>query len=137
MKGRWNAPRRVPLEKVEQANTMNLLRSIGATPYTVGTRRRRGDYQGTMQTPGLPDIFAFLPPPPLKPGASGIGLWIEQKRSKKGRLSDAQIAFRDKCLAHGLPHVTGDVNAVIGFLIDGGWLSANSVAHYRRPADRS
>jgi hypothetical protein len=27
----------------------------------MGTTRRRGDYPGTMQTPGIPDLMAFLP----------------------------------------------------------------------------
>jgi hypothetical protein len=45
---------RIP-EKVIQQQIVTLLRSIGAQVWVLGTRRKRGDYQGTMQTPGLPD----------------------------------------------------------------------------------
>jgi hypothetical protein len=48
-------------EKTEQAHGVQLLRSLGAKVYVLGGHRRAGDYQGTMQTEGLPDVEAFLP----------------------------------------------------------------------------
>jgi len=66
------ARRPVQHEKGEQAGGIKLLRTLGATVYTFGTRRSRGkacprcgtfvpEHQGTRQTPGIPDVFAFLP----------------------------------------------------------------------------
>jgi hypothetical protein len=45
--------RRQP-EKAEQAGIVKLVRALGGRVYVLGTRRKRGDFQGTMQTPGLP-----------------------------------------------------------------------------------
>jgi hypothetical protein len=51
---------RVP-ERVQQAHIIRLVRTIGGVVYVLGTVRRRGDYQGTMQTPGISDLLVFLP----------------------------------------------------------------------------
>jgi hypothetical protein len=48
-------------ERAEQSHIVQLLRTVGGQVYVLGTTRRRGDYAGTMQTPGLPDLLAFLP----------------------------------------------------------------------------
>lgn len=48
--------RRTPrqVEKPIQAAITHLLGMLGARVYVLGTRRKRGDHQGTRQTPGLP-----------------------------------------------------------------------------------
>ena len=39
---------------------MKLLKTVGAAVYKIGTKRKKDDYQGTMQTPGIPDLCAFV-----------------------------------------------------------------------------
>lgn len=121
---------RVP-EKVVQAQGVNLIRSIGGAAWVLGTRRRRGDHPGTMQSPGVPDVIFFLPPPPLR-GAPVIGFW--EVKARDGRMSREQVVFRDCCLAASAPHVTGDLDALIVFLADGGWIVRKNLAHYRSAA---
>jgi len=121
-------------EKIEQAHLIKLLRSVGGRVYVLGTRRRAEDFQGTMQTPGIGDVYALLPAPPLRhEDGRPCSLWVEVK-ARGGRLRPEQAAFREQCLAAGVPHVVGGLDAVIAFLVDGGWLKANWVPHYRQPA---
>lgn len=61
-------------EKAVQQQIVHLLRSLGAHVYEIGTRRRRQDYPGTMQSPGIPDLVAFLPPPVLAPDGIDAGI---------------------------------------------------------------
>jgi hypothetical protein len=119
-------------EKIIQQQIVTLLRSIGATVYVLGVHRRRGDYPGTCQTPGLPDLYAFLPRAPLRLRHGPLALWVEVKAAG-GRASAAQEAFVDQCQASGVAHVIGGVDAVIALLVVGGWLKAENVPHYRRP----
>ena len=51
------------LEKDIQADIVKLLETVGAAVYRIGTTRKKGDHQGTMQTPGIPDLCAFVPVP--------------------------------------------------------------------------
>lgn len=120
---------RVP-EKAEQAAIVQLLESLGAKVYVIGTKRRKGDYQGTMQTPGIPDLYAVLPghakrqyPMRLTP------LWVEVKAAG-GRLSPEQLEFKKLCVGSVISHVVGGVDAVQNWLVDHGWLKENQ----RRPA---
>lgn len=124
-------PRPIP-EKQVQRQIVNLLRSLGAQVWELGTRRPRGDFPGTRQTPGIPDIYAILPPPRLHHDGRPTGLWIEVK-AKGGRLRPEQAQFQQQCRGAGVPHVVGGVEDVIRFLVTGGWLSAASVPHYRVP----
>ena len=123
----------VQREKIIQQQVANLLRSLGCGVYVLGTRRRQGDYHGTMQTPGIPDLFAFLPPRP-----EGIAdalpacLWLELK-APKGRRSPEQVAFGDACERCHVPYVWGGLDDVIAWLVRNGYLKLDSVAHYRRP----
>lgn len=121
---------RVP-EKVVQANVVRLLRSIGANVWVLGTHRRRGDFQGTMQTPGIGDVFAILPTAPHSPAGPSVPLWVECK-ADGGRLSPDQIRFRDCCRSASLGHVVGGLDEVIRFLVSGGWLKSNNLPHYRQ-----
>jgi hypothetical protein len=124
-------------EKVEQAHGVQLLRYVAGREqvFVLGTRRRAGDYQGTMQSLGVPDVVAFLPLGPSK-----LQLWWEVK-APGGRLRPEQQHFRQLCLsvAAGVAHVVGDYDALIAFLVKGGWVKASSLPHYRQPkdADRS
>ena len=49
-----------PLEKEIQSDVVKLLETVGAAVYKIGTTRKKGDHQGTMQTPGIPDLCAFV-----------------------------------------------------------------------------
>ncbi len=110
---------------------MRLWRSLGGRVYIAGTRRRRGDYQGTMQTPGIADLHGFLPPPRYNPSIATPTLLFVECKAQGGRLSKDQAEFRDWCVAAGVSHVCGGVDSFIAFLIAGGWLRADQVAHYR------
>jgi hypothetical protein len=125
--------RRNQPEKVIQAQVVALLRSIGAQVYVLGTRRPRGDHPGTCQTPGLPDLYAFLPQAPLRLRYGPLALWVEVKAAG-GRASAAQETFVDQCQASDVPHVIGGVDDVLAFLVVGGWVKADNVPHYRRPS---
>ena len=120
--------RRQP-EAAEQHAIVQLLCTVGCQVWTLGTHRRRGDYHGTMQSPGLPDLLAFLP------RAGGL-LCIEVK-AKGGRLRPEQEVFRNACLACEAPwqvhHVVGGLDAVIAYLIALGLLKPEQVAAYRLP----
>lgn len=133
MAPRQRRPPRVP-EKVVQAHIVKALVSVGGVVHVLGTRRPRGDYHGTRQTPGLPDVHAFLPPAPLNPhSATWRELWVEVK-AKGGQLSPEQVAFRDHCLLSGVAHVSGDLDALLEWLIVAGYLKPSMVPHYRLPA---
>jgi hypothetical protein len=122
----------VPREKYEQANGVHLLRSLGATVYVLGTRRRQGDHPGTMQTPGIPDIYAFLPFDATR-GWTARFVWWEVKAAG-GRLRPEQAHFQTLCAIADVDHVAGDVNALVAYLIRRGRLKPESVAYYRQPA---
>lgn len=133
---RPRAPR--PLEKVVQQHAISLLRSVGGQVNVLGTRRKRGDYQGTRQTPGIPDLYVFLPTPrwpthPALGAPAGVALWFEVKRPGEGRSPD-QVAFGNECHARQVPYVWGDLDALIHWLTEGGWLKRDGMPHYRQPA---
>lgn len=121
----------VQREKVEQAHIVQLLKLVKAEVYVLGTRRRAGDYQGTMQTPGLPDLLAFLPDR-LNGASQRVPVFIECK-APGGRLRPEQRDFRALCLMAGIAHIVGDLDAVIAFLIGAGYVTANQFPHYRQP----
>lgn len=111
------------LEKHEQADGIKLLELVGAKVYVLGTRRKRGDHQGTMQTPGIPDVLAFLPTPPMLEDGSWKAVWFEFKRAKGGKLSEAQEEFQTYCRAASVDHVVAHGSgAVADYLKKGGWL---------------
>jgi hypothetical protein len=123
--------RRQQPEKREQQAIARFLTTIGAKVYTLGTRRPIGDYPGTRQTPGLPDLLAFVP------AGAASGAWqllaIEVK-APGGRMRPDQQAFREYCELAGVPHVVGGINDVIAWLIEHGIVRAYQVPHYRLPA---
>ena len=129
-------PRPKPrLEKLEQADGVKLLCMLGAAVYVSGTVRRAGDHQGTMQTPGIPDVQAFLPRCWLPAGTAvrhppQLLCW-EVKR-QGGKMSAAQTAYRAHCLAAGVPHVVGDLTALMAWLVEHGYLRADQLPASRQ-----
>jgi len=120
-------------EKVEQAHVVQLLRAIGGRAYVLGTRRRAGDYQGTMQSPGVPDVIGFVPVGSTVAGTRRTLLVFVECKAAGGRLSPDQVLFRELCLAAGVEHVVGDLDAVIAWLVEHGAAKASQFPHYRQP----
>lgn len=129
-------------ERMVQQSVMNLLRSMGAKVYTLGTTRRKGDYAGTMQSPGLPDLIVFL----KRPATAEFGdvpmpptrrlLFIECK-AEGGRLRSEQIEFRGVSIAADVAHVVGGLDDVIAWLIENKHLRADQVAHHHTAPEAS
>lgn len=115
------AAKRQQPERGAQAAIVKLLRSLGAAVYVVGTTRRKGDYQGTMMSKGIPDVYAFLPHPGIFPRTSKLTVWFEVK-ARGGRQSLEQRAFQIHCEACGQAYVLGGIDVAIAFLREGGWL---------------
>lgn len=124
-------PRR-RLEKDEQSLSVQVLESIGATVYALGTRRPRGrtcptcgtfvaEHQGTCQTPGIADLVVFLPAPRGAAGGARPILFVEQKAAG-GRFSPRQQEFRALAEASPAAYVAGTVDDVIRFLEARGYL---------------
>jgi len=114
-------------EKIVQTHVVQLLAGLGAHVYTLGTRRSRGTHcprchefvpegQSTRQTPGISDIFSFLPAFP-RLGIPAPRLLIVEVKAERGRLSPEQRAFADQCTAAGIAHVVGGVDEVIEWLL--------------------
>ena len=127
--------KRLVLEKVEQAHGVELLQTLGADVWVLGHPRRKGDYQGTMQTPGLADVWAVLPPASrlvTHPPQSRRALWWEAK-AVGGVMSEDQKRFQLRCQQADVWHVVGPFDALIEALVGAGYIKAESVAHYRLP----
>lgn len=127
---------RVQREKVEQAHGVQLLRTLGAKVYVHGTHRKRDDFQGTMQTPGTPDIEAWLPAPRIVPRPHAAQLrWLLKWEVKAagGRLSPEQREYQELCNDADVEYLVGDYNALVSWLIESGYLSSANVPHYRVP----
>lgn len=134
-------------ERVEQAHIVRLLRLIGAQVYVLGTVRRKGDYAGTMQTPGIPDLYVMLPGLAVSrqsmkelllrvPVIPGEPLWIEVK-AKSGRLRPAQVEFQQHCERMGHAHIVGGLDAVIAWLLERGFIREHQVPAYRVPKKKT
>jgi hypothetical protein len=85
-------------EKAEQQAIVDLLRLIGAKVYVIGrTPPRDGrTHFGTGQTPGIGDLYAFVPRPDRSPFKPWIVLWVEVKRVG-GRTRAEQLEFETLC----------------------------------------
>lgn len=114
--------------QAEERKGDQLIASLGARGKVVriGTTRRAGDFQGTMQTPGIADRVYFVRP---VGGGKTRAFWWECKAGT-GRLSPAQREFRAWCEAAGWDHVVGDFGELVRWLVREGLLPATSVAHY-------
>lgn len=123
--------RRQQPEKTQQEQGLALLRSLGATVYRLGVRRRAGDWQGTMQTEGLPDVMAFLPVRGV-PGARTFLAW--EVKAPGGRLRPEQLEFQALCFNAGVAHVAGDLTQLMHWLVGAGFLRADQLPASRQPA---
>ncbi len=123
----------VQREKGEQQGIVKLLRSLGATVYVIGTRRRRGDYQGTMMSPGLPDLEVFLPLSPVLKGSAGPRVGVRlikiEVKAPGGRLRPEQRAYQALCVAADIDHIVGGLDDVIAWLIAQRYLRSDQVSH--------
>lgn len=115
---------RVP-ERVEQQHIVQLIRSIGGAVYVLGTTRRRGDYPGTMQTPGIPDLYAILP-------VTYESVWIEVK-AEGGMLRPEQQQFRELCEKGHVAHIVGGLSTVLAWLVERSYVRDQQAPHYRLP----
>lgn len=111
-------------EKAEQTAIVKALRLVGGQVYVVGTVRPKGDFHGTCQTPGIPDLMCFLPPPPH--GRSPrhyhhVFLFVEVK-ARGGRLRHEQLAFAESCTAANVWDLVGDADVVLAWLTAHGYL---------------
>ena len=75
----------------------------------------------------MPDVIAFLPP---RTRQRWVLLFVEGK-AKGGRLRLEQATFRDLCLSADVAHVVGDLDAVMAWLVEQGYLRRDQVAHDR------
>jgi len=121
-------PRPSKPEAGEQNAGVQLLRFLKAAVYVSGTRRPKGEYQGTRQTPGIPDVMAILP------NLAGVVFW--EAKASGGRMSPEQLAFRvivEQYEEAGLPvyHVLGGSGALVALLLRLGLVKADQVPHYR------
>lgn len=121
--------KRIP-EKAVQAQITATLRQLGGRLYTIGTRRRAGDYQGTMQTAGLPDLMVFMPPTRTRERWT---LLVIEVKAPGGRLREEQKEFRAHCLESGIPHIVGGLNDVFAWLLDEGYVRRDQVPAHRLP----
>jgi hypothetical protein len=83
------------LEKEEQAFIAKLFRGFGCKVYNLSQAR------AAKQTPGLPDLWVVH----LE---AKLAFWFETKRQVGGKLSAAQLQFRDECAIAGVKHYWGD-----------------------------
>lgn len=116
--------RRPPvLEKIVQQQCVALLRSLGGKVWVLGTRRAAGDHQGTRQTPGFPDVVAFL---------RGTCVFLEVK-AVGGRLRPEQAEFRAAAETCGAPvfHIVGGVDDLFAWLVAQGIVKPENVPHQR------
>lgn len=132
--------RTVPSEAVEQRAIIDLLVAAGCRYgaradqetdiYVLGTKRPRNlprAGHATHQTPGIPDLFSFLPLQPklARPMPAPRFVWIEVK-ALDGGPSPAQLRFADRAVVRGVPYLIGGAAVVQTFLEQHGFLKERS-----------
>ena len=102
--------------------------------YVLGITRKRGDHPGTMQTAGLPDLFAFLP---YEHGEQRYGERLVAVEVKApGELpTHPQVDFAEHCDAAGIAHVIGGFEAVVAWALGEG-LIEGTITDFRIPKRR-
>lgn len=122
--------RRQQPEKAQQEQGIALLRGLGATVYRLGVHRRATDYQGTGMSEGLPDVMAFLPH-----RGSGVRTFVcWEVKAPGGRLRPEQLEFQSRCFEAGVAHVTGDLTALMQWLVGANFLRADQLPAHRQPS---
>ena len=134
-------------EKQVQKDVVQLLRAIGGQVWELGHKRSKGrncphckqfvpnqDFS-TRQTPGLPDVEAFVP---VRDNTVTMPNWRLRRltvecKAEGGRLSRAQSDYERCCLQANLWHVVGGLDDVIAFLLEKGVIHQGQVSHYRVP----
>jgi len=115
-------------EKHEQANICEVVRHLGGRVYVLGTRRQQYCHQcgspadmATRQTPGLPDLEIYLPPPPRAPVGARWTLVMFEVKGKGGVLSQEQVEFKYVNERAGVVALVGGLDAFLDFLRRAGW----------------
>lgn len=122
-------------ERAIQQQIVQTLRQVGGWVWELGTTRSTRDFHmGTRQTPGLPDVIAFLP---VKGDPHRCVQLIVECKAPGGRLRHEQAVFQLCCQQAQVAHVVGDLDAVLAWLIAHGYVKSEQVPHYRRPAAES
>lgn len=109
------------LEKHEQDDICKLTSTLGGKPHVYGTRRPKGDFQGTRQTIGVPDLWIAF---------RGFALFWEVKREGEDR-TPPQLAFAEWCEVSHTNYGWGTYNDFCDRLIVEGLVSDKNVPHYR------
>lgn len=141
-------------EKAHQSHGVQLMRGLGGKVYVIGhpSPNDGRQHRGTGQTPGVPDVLAFLPPrrriagmdcrtakrymETLKvqvPDDARPVLLFWEAKAKGGRLRPEQAEFRALCQDAQVEHVVGDFDALIGRLAALHYVNPDQFAHYRQP----
>jgi hypothetical protein len=89
---------REPMEDDEQDDVVKLYRAFGCRVYNFSQKRP------SKQTDGIPDLVVFCE-------AASLSWWHETKRTKSGKLSPAQVDFREACELTDTEHVAGGLRA--------------------------
>jgi hypothetical protein len=90
-------------EHVEQAEIRRIFIRRGAKVYWMSQKRKSG------QTKGVPDLLIFDP---------HRGLVFVEAKGAGGKARPEQVEFREHCIAAGVHHVLGGVQAVRAFLLE-------------------
>ena len=122
------------LERFEQQDGIKLLGSLGASVYVLGHARPKGDRPSTMQTPGIPDVHAFMPVPKYGRGFpwGSRRLLHWEVKSDTGRPSPAQDEYRVLCQLSGVWHITGNLNALMAALVEQGYIRTDQLTAQRQ-----
>ena len=120
--------------KAAQAQIVKLLITIGAKVYVSGTTRRKGDYQGTMQSAGIPDLEVFLPKRARVANMRTCRVWKIEVKTGRATMTKAQRDYAELCLKAGIAHIVGDLDTVIAWLVAEGYLTRGQVLHEHLPA---
>lgn len=83
------APSPQPLERDIQGAIVRTLKMLGASIYSTSQVRP------SMVSEGLPDLLVFSP---------RAGFTFAEIKRPGGRMSDAQVQFRQECIACGVGH---------------------------------
>lgn len=127
----------VPLESAEQQHIIRTTRLVGGFAYVLGTKRPRTDRPSTMQTPGLADLYLFIPVPVFdgerRIGRRWVALWWEVKRQQggKSKVRTEQREFQQRCVDAEVAHGIGPFDAFLAWLVAHRVVEASSVPHYR------